>query len=886
MDHETKDTYMVTLMAEDSFGASDTIMVTIMVTDMDEAPDVTGEVSIEYAENGTRSVASYTAVDPDMTAIASWSLDGDDAGEFTIEGGVLTFKKSPDFEMPGDEGTDRIYSVTVQATDETNKVGTKAVMVEVTNVEEPGMVRLSALQPQSTVESTATHTDPDGTISDLKWQWAKSRSKNGSYPDIDDAILSTYTPDDDDVGYYLRATASYTDAEGSGKSAMVKSDNSVQRVPGSNEAPTFKDSDDVEIDVDTREVAENTAAGQAIGDPVVAEDPDGDILTYTLPGDAAESFDIDRATGQIMTKAALDVEMDATYMVVVRATDPSGLPLALESDLDAGNSDTITVTITVTGVNEPPAVTGDAAVPFQENGTIDTPLHTYMEDDPETDDDSTWSLSGTDSGKFELAANGDLTFEAQPDFEVPGDTNGDNVYEVTVVAADSDGNRGDLDVKITVTNAEEDGTVTLSRNQPRVGVSVRATLTDPDGSISGLTWQWYRSGGLDNANLVIPTTACAEDDSNDCAIKGATSDSHTPTEGDVGETLTAVAMYNDGEASGKTAVGEAANVVARDTRNKPPAFVDQDVETDGDQSESTERMVEENTKALAGSVDNDDAMDDNLADNVGSPVMAEDPDPNLEPLIYTLSGADSGPFRVRGNGQIEVAAGTELDHETKDTYMVTLMAEDSFGASDTIMVTIMVTDMDEAPEIMRTPEANVAPEFASATTSRTVAENTAAGEDIGNPVAANDANGDTLSYTLGGADAASFNIDPDTGQLMTLAALDYETKTTYSVTVTARPTQTAVSVTPSTSPSPSPNVDDGIEVSGPAAVDWMPSRTATKVVATLHGGWPRRRTALALDWRRPKASSRSAPVACSPSGARPTTRTAADGDGQATTSTW
>ena len=60
---------------------------------------------------------------------------------------------------------------------------------------------------------------------------------------------------------------------------------------------------------------------------------------------------------------------------------------------------------------------------------------------------------------------------------------------------------------------------------------------------------------------------------------------------------------------------------------------------------------------------------------------------------------------------------------------------------------------------MRAPEANVAPEFASATTSRTVAENTAAGEDIGNPVAANDANGDALTYALGGTDAASFDIE-------------------------------------------------------------------------------------------------------------------------------
>ena len=30
--------------------------------------------TIEYAENGTGPVATYTAVDPEMTAIASWTL--------------------------------------------------------------------------------------------------------------------------------------------------------------------------------------------------------------------------------------------------------------------------------------------------------------------------------------------------------------------------------------------------------------------------------------------------------------------------------------------------------------------------------------------------------------------------------------------------------------------------------------------------------------------------------------------------------------------------------------------------------------------------------------------------------------------------------------------
>ena len=95
--------------------------------------------------------------------------------------------------------------------------------------------------------------------------------------------------------------------------------------------------------------------------------------------------------------------------------------------------------------------------------------------------------------------------------------------------------------------------------------------------------------------------------------------------------------------------------------------------------------------------------------------------------------------------------------------------------SDSIQVTIAVTNVND-----------VAPEFAMATTTVSVAENTDPGMDIGDPVAATDVDaGDTLTYTLGGDDAASFDIDASTGQLMTSAALDFETEDSYSVTVTA-----------------------------------------------------------------------------------------------------
>ena len=68
-------------------------------------------------------------------------------------------------------------------------------------------------------------------------------------------------------------------------------------------------------------------------------------------------------------------------------------------------------------------------------------------------------------------------------------------------------------------------------------------------------------------------------------------------------------------------------------------------------------------------------------------------------------------------------------------------------------------------------------------TTRTVAENTASGVNIGDPISATDADNHTLTYSLSGTDAESFSIVSTSGQLQTSAALDYETKTSYSVTI-------------------------------------------------------------------------------------------------------
>ena len=83
--------------------------------------------------------------------------------------------------------------------------------------------------------------------------------------------------------------------------------------------------------------------------------------------------------------------------------------------------------------------------------------------------------------------------------------------------------------------------------------------------------------------------------------------------------------------------------------------------------------------------------------NVGDLVTATDADDDV--LTYSLSGgADKDAFGiVPKSGQITVGADTELDYETRTSYMVEVKAEDPFGRSDTVMVTITVIDVDEPP---------------------------------------------------------------------------------------------------------------------------------------------------------------------------------------------
>ena len=211
--------------------------------------------------------------------------------------------------------------------------------------------------------------------------------------------------------------------------------------------------------------------------------------------------------------------------------------------------------------NHPPVIdSGPPSVSYPENGTSSVSTYTASDQDG---DPVSWSLPNTthavDRSDFTVTSGGVLSFNSSPDYESPHDSNGDNEYRVTVRASDGAG-AVDRNVTVTVTNLDEKGSVRLSSVSPRVNSVVSATLSDPDGGVSSPVWQWQRS-----------SDGVAWE-----RISGApTGGSYTPSNTDVGQRLRVSVTYADTHGTGKSAVSDRTNVVARPYRPpQPPARVE------------------------------------------------------------------------------------------------------------------------------------------------------------------------------------------------------------------------------------------------------------------------------------------------------------------------
>ncbi|MDA9256525.1 hypothetical protein N9P41_01205 [Pseudomonadales bacterium] len=89
---------------------------------------------------GATSIATISASDPDNNSLAFTISSGDDQALFSItSSGLLSFSVAPDFESPGDVGSDNVYELTVQVSDGT-LTDTQSISVTVSDAFEGRVV--------------------------------------------------------------------------------------------------------------------------------------------------------------------------------------------------------------------------------------------------------------------------------------------------------------------------------------------------------------------------------------------------------------------------------------------------------------------------------------------------------------------------------------------------------------------------------------------------------------------------------------------------------------------------------------------------------------------------------------------------------------------------
>ena len=618
----------------------DTIEVTVAVTNVNEPPVVEGTTAIDHAENEGTALAnaSYSATDPEGANII-WSVGGIDKGFFAISnGGVLSFAAEPDFDA---RPLDDTYEVTVRATEEddgdplTRELpGTLDVIVTLSNFDEPpeidgeaSVVDYPENSPTTTVVGRRyTATDPEGagvTWSDLSGNDADKFELSNT------GVLTFKASPDYEMKHEYEVTVNASDGMLPGSLDVTVT------IADVNEPPL--------IDGEEAHTIEENSL-EPLGGYTKA-DPEGRATSWVeLLGADGGHFELDEF-GELSFAEPPDFETradsgrDNVYNVIVRASDDGTPPLIGE----------LAVTVTVTPVDERPAITGPASVvDYPENSPTTRVVGSYRAADPEGAG-VTWSdLSGNDAGKFEFSNTGVLTFKVSPNFEQQPE------YEVMLNAFDG-GFTGSLTVTVTIADVNEPpmvarrsgtGAFSIAENS---GTEVgRFDATDPEER--GVTWSLARTH--DHARFEI--------DANDGALsfKAAPDYESSDIGSDKAYNVTVQATEVDG---GNPLTGSLAVTVAVTDVNEPPTV-----------TENATPSVDENTTAVAT-------------------YRATDPDERAT-ITWSVEDPGAGDFTITNAGALSFASAP--NYEVKSSYTVTVRASDGTNDVDHV-VTVTVTDVDE-----------------------------------------------------------------------------------------------------------------------------------------------------------------------------------------------
>ncbi len=386
-------------------------------------------------------------------------------------------ESKPNYEHPLDEGGDigdNVYHVNLVAGfGGVYHSAPFPVVVTVTDGNDPGSIAISPADPLVGQTLTATLSDEDGIISVAPFLW-RAVEPGARAHETQPSETATYVVSQSAVGKYIEAFATYTDRHGGQRAKGRTSEVVGPNKPG---APGQ---------------LQATAGVEQVALSWTAADSNGAWITsyqYQRSTDNGNTWwspdwrEIPGSGAATTTYTETELSSDTTYTFEVRAVNAVGEGPASNRDSAQPRRPGSCVL----------SLSGPASVDYAENGTdaVGTYAVTRSSDCNPTLALS-WSRAGDDSSAFQLQGSGSsrsLRFKATPNYEHPLDEGGDNVYDVELQVSDGSA-MASRPVAVTVTDGPDPGMITISPASPRVGETLRATLTDEDDVLSAAPFNW------------------------------------------------------------------------------------------------------------------------------------------------------------------------------------------------------------------------------------------------------------------------------------------------------------------------------------------------------------------------------------------------------------
>lgn len=243
--------------------------------------------------------------------------------------------------------------------------------------------------------------------------------------------------------------------------------------------------------------------------------------TYRLPAPGVLGNDVEPEGGALTATLAswpahgtLTLHPDGSFTYTHDGNEATVDTFTYRASNGSRESEVATVTLTITPANDPPTITsnggGDSAtVSVLEGNVLVTGVSATDPDVPAQT--LTYSLvGGVDEACFGVDPfSGLLTFQSVPDFDSPGDANGDNAYHVTVAVGDGAEGTDSQALTVHVTNRNEPPEFTSHEGADTVALSVpegqtcvtEVAASDLDRPVQPLTY--VLAGGADQGRFAV-----------------------------------------------------------------------------------------------------------------------------------------------------------------------------------------------------------------------------------------------------------------------------------------------------------------------------------------------------------------------------------------------